>query len=103
MYTAKLSWITNPFTVKATGAVRGLDFAMEMGFTEIVVENDVLGILRKMPTIDTDLLPISNIVDEARTKLANFNICNRAHTKHSGNAAAHCLAKYGLRVQGDVK
>ncbi|XWS48044.1 hypothetical protein CRYUN_Cryun13aG0038700 [Craigia yunnanensis] len=87
------------FHCRRAAAVRALDYNMEMGFEEIVVEGDALGILWKIQTMDTDLSPIATIVDEARMKIANFNTCNMAHTRCSGNAAAasHCLAEYGLK------
>ncbi|XVF29969.1 hypothetical protein REPUB_Repub16aG0017000 [Reevesia pubescens] len=99
----KVQLIASPFQVEAMAAIKALNFAHELGMTKIVLEGDSLTIIKKLQqSLEQDLSPVGNLIDEARQKMHAFRYCCSIHTKRQGNLAAHTLAQQGLRVDEEM-
>ncbi|XWS29919.1 hypothetical protein CRYUN_Cryun24cG0071900 [Craigia yunnanensis] len=67
-----------------------------MGFRDIEVEGDALGIIKQLKILEDDYFPIGTIIEETRNKAGLLNSCYFNHLGKNGNVVAHGLAKYGI-------
>ena len=82
--------------LEASVIVCTLELVQEMGFLNIEIKgDDALGIIKKLQD--------GTLVDEAKAMPRCFHSCSFMHTWLRGNMVAHCLAKYRLRLKGDVR
>ncbi|XP_022772491.1 uncharacterized protein LOC111315181 [Durio zibethinus] len=91
----------DPFQVEASAAVRALNFAKEMGFTKIMLEEDCLTVIRKLKEMEQDLSPIGTVIEEAKWRMSRLHECHVMHLLRSGNMVAHQLACYSLHLAND--
>ncbi|XWS36260.1 hypothetical protein CRYUN_Cryun20dG0070200 [Craigia yunnanensis] len=73
--------------------------AQDMGFYNVEIEGDALGIIKKLQGKENDLSPIGTLMEEAKARARRFHFCKFLHTGRMGNMVAHRLAKYGLELK----
>ncbi|XVF60892.1 hypothetical protein PTKIN_Ptkin08bG0084700 [Pterospermum kingtungense] len=73
-----------------------------MGLRNIMLEEDVLGIITVIKSSSLDLSSIGNLIDEARLFSKDFEACLIKHVRRNANIAAYtsqtspCPKKNGL-------
>ena len=72
-----------------------------MGFINLVLEGDALGIINMIKLVSTDLSLMGNLVDEAKLK-TRFISGFVEHVKRKVNKAAYVLARAALYIAEDV-
>ena len=60
-YAGKISDTGNPFIV---------EFAQQMGFDNIELEGDALGIIKKLQSMDTDMSHVGTLIEEAKWEIS---------------------------------
>ncbi|XVF09245.1 hypothetical protein REPUB_Repub07fG0075500 [Reevesia pubescens] len=98
----KRTHVGNAFLAEALAARSALELAHELGFTNIVLEGDALGVLKSLKNSEPDLSAIGTIVEEARRFLSLFHNCEVCHVNRWKNQAAHHFAKYALQRNEDI-
>ncbi|XVE95505.1 hypothetical protein REPUB_Repub02eG0103200 [Reevesia pubescens] len=97
----KRTHVGNAFLAEALATRSALELAHELGFTNIVLEGDALGVLNSLKNSKPDLSAIGTIVEEARSFLSLFYNCEVCHVSRWKNQAAHLFAKYALQCNED--
>ena len=99
---ATIDGVTEPKVIKAYAACRGMKFAQQTGFTNIILEGDALLIILKILQPDPSLSSIGNLTEDAKTMKKNFRSYKIQHVKKEANGAAHALAKSSFNLDEDV-
>ena len=94
--------MTKPEVIEAYATCRGMEFAQQMGFTNIILEGDALLIILKILQPDPSFSSIRNLIEDAKTMKKNFRSCKIQHVKKEANGAAHALAKSSFNLDEDV-
>ncbi|XVE92621.1 hypothetical protein REPUB_Repub01dG0113900 [Reevesia pubescens] len=87
---------TNTFLAEAVVARKALEFASELGFRTIILEEDSLCIIRSLQFREQDLSSIGPVIDEGWFRVSLFHKCSVCHVSRSCNMAAHATAKFAL-------
>ncbi|XVE86645.1 hypothetical protein DITRI_Ditri18aG0051300 [Diplodiscus trichospermus] len=100
-YAAMVPWTAEIQTIEIQAAIKAMEFALQMGFKEVIIEGDVSGIINGLATSSRDLSNIGTLVEE-RTQISKlFTKVSFMYTKRGGNKAAHALAKMGSTCTDD--
>ncbi|XP_065620311.1 uncharacterized protein LOC136063608 [Quercus suber] len=94
--------IQMPFSsdlVEALAAARAISFAYELSFTNYVLEGDSDVVIKALKHSDDSLSSFGHILASAKT-LTDVKCITFSHTRRSGNAVAHNLAKHARHVLG---
>ena len=62
-----------------------LEFAHEMGMRNIILEGDVLTVIKKLQAGESDLSPIGILTSEAKLRASLFNSCSFNHVRRTNN------------------
>ncbi|XVF40372.1 hypothetical protein PTKIN_Ptkin01aG0108000 [Pterospermum kingtungense] len=98
---AIIPWVTDPLTIEAIAATKALALAQHMGFRDIILEGDNLGVTIKLRSPDPDSSAIGNLTDEGMKLMGCFCSCLVQHVAREANKAAHALAKMGTNCEGE--
>lgn len=79
------------FAAEALAVFHRLQFAVDMGFLSIVLENDTTVIIQKLKVETKDLSEISAFISEAEGLSQTFLECCFAFVDWSANRAMHAL------------
>ncbi|KAE8661043.1 hypothetical protein F3Y22_tig00116939pilonHSYRG00032 [Hibiscus syriacus] len=91
----RLGRVTSAFAAEARAAVQALQFAADLGFSDIILEGDSRTVMQKLALDTLDLSEISTLVWEVRRRAESLHACRFLFTPRSGNKAAQCLALDG--------
>ncbi|XVF87834.1 hypothetical protein PTKIN_Ptkin18bG0152500 [Pterospermum kingtungense] len=91
--TATIKDINEPFLIEAHAAVEAMDFALNCGFHEIILEGDALGVIKRLQSSNVDRSMIPHQIEEGRMKMSSFSHSKLQHVPRTSNEAAHQLAK----------
>ena len=73
-----------------------------MGFHDIEVEGNALGIIKLLQSQEEDISIINNLIEEVKSKAMNFQSCIFMHAGREGNKVADNLVKHGLEVREKI-
>ena len=79
-------------------AAMALTFAKDLGFQHIILEGDSLEVIQALRDKTETLTPTGLLLEDVRSLSQNSDLLLYSHTKRDGNAVAHSLAKYALRI-----
>lgn len=84
--------------LEAMAAMRGLNFAQELSFLSIILENDSKVIIKALRANEDSLISFSHLIAEA--KLISFSFCSIIfnHVCRQGNIIAHNLVRHTRHV-----
>ena len=99
---ATIDGVIEPEVIEAYAAGRGMEFAQQMGFTNIILKGDVLPVILKILQPDPNLSSIGNLTEDAKTMKKNFKSCKIQYVKREANGVAHALAKSAFNLDEDV-
>ncbi|GMI83380.1 hypothetical protein like AT3G09510 [Hibiscus trionum] len=94
--------IQNPFAAEALAAVHGLQFALDMGFSQIILEGDARTVIEKLRRPEQDFSHLSALISNGKFLMNQFYKCELSFTHRNGNKAAYVLAKIGLSAHQDT-
>lgn len=87
---------------EACAALHGLDVALSIGLSSVVLEGDSLRIVQALNSGKEDFSVIGNIIADIRRKACCFEHFSVRHVRREANGAAHCAAKRALGL-GEVE
>ena len=94
----KIHQAYKPDEVEALAALKAVTFAHELGFRNVILEGDSLGLIKALKSIEGSLSPTSLLIDDVKRVAINFERLLYSHVKRNGNRVAHSLAKNALRI-----
>ena len=92
----------SPLEIETLAASSAVQFALELGFSNIALEGDshvlMQALIHDRPFLASDGL----LIDDLRFNARCFNQLHYSHVKREGNMVAHKLARYTLNVSDFV-
>ena len=79
--------------VEALAARRAIIFAKEVGIDDVEFERDAVNVIRDLSSQVPIHTPYGLIIEDAKAILHDFQRSSLSHTRRSGNAIAHALAR----------
>ncbi|XP_040986476.1 uncharacterized protein LOC121234574 [Juglans microcarpa x Juglans regia] len=86
----------DPLLAEAFDALKTVQFGLELGFTQIIIEGDSLQVINNLKRDKEGYNSSSMYVHEAKQILGNFAKWEVSHVRRNGNSLAHLLAKDAL-------
>ena len=83
---------------EALAAQKALSFAHELGFQNVILEGDVLGLIQALKSQEQNLCPLGLLVEDVKIYLSYFQRVLYSHVKRNGNSVAHNLAKHVISI-----
>lgn len=80
---------------------RALEFAIDAGFADLVVEGDNSNMLRSVVSSQPDWSRLGNIYDDVRYLAARLRFVEFKCIRRSANGVAHSLARYARQINDD--
>ncbi|MBA0743134.1 hypothetical protein Gogos_005852, partial [Gossypium gossypioides] len=81
--------------VEETALLHGIQFALEMGFMEIIIESDSKIVIKNIISLEEDYTEIRSITWDVKALARNFSSCRFEFIAREGNTVAHALGKEG--------
>ncbi|XWS63255.1 hypothetical protein CRYUN_Cryun06bG0079500 [Craigia yunnanensis] len=98
-YAGRRLGLVYPFTVEASATICSIILAQQMGFYNVEIEGDALGVIKKIQGKEVDMSPIGTLIEEARVRKRSFQFNKFTYIGRLGNMVAHMLAKHGLELE----
>ena len=77
---------------------KALEFALDSGFTEVVLEGDNIGVMRSIQSNRANNSCLGHIYGDIHCLVASFRVWSISYVKRTANSIAHLLAKYARQV-----
>ncbi|KAE8673843.1 hypothetical protein F3Y22_tig00111769pilonHSYRG00017 [Hibiscus syriacus] len=87
-----MSRITLAFAAEATATIYVVDLAVDLGFIDVVIEEDSKAVISKLSSENTDYSEICALIWEAKGKARELYACTYRHIHRMGNKAGHLFA-----------
>ncbi|KAK5774847.1 hypothetical protein PVK06_042709 [Gossypium arboreum] len=97
--TYPIDHILDPAMEKARACLQALQFAEDLGFRWILVEEDTLTIIRKIKSTKEDKSVIGMVIRASKDKAETFEEIEFRYIPREVNAAFHGLAQKGKRFE----
>ena len=81
---------------------RALEFASEVGFTDLVVEGDNLSVMKSLAALETDHSWLGHIIQDIKWLTQSFRKVSFSYMRRAANSMAHGLARYAKNVHEDM-
>ncbi|XP_050290125.1 uncharacterized protein LOC126728321 [Quercus robur] len=81
---------------------KALEFALDLGFQDLVVEGDNITVMRTMVSPRPNRSKLGHIYDDIWMLASGFSSMFVECVKRSANSVAHCLARYASQVDEDM-
>ena len=88
----------DPLEAEAMAVEVGVQFAKDMGITEVMVEGDSLIIQRALTELATPPSSVDAVIVGIKASCAKFHHIAFSHMRRQGNNPAHLLAKYAYGI-----
>ena len=77
---------------------KALEFALDSSFMEVVLEGDIIGVMRSILSNRVNNSGLGHIYVDIHCLVASFRIWSVSYVKCTANFVAHSLAKYARQV-----
>ncbi|XP_065637085.1 uncharacterized protein LOC136070709 [Quercus suber] len=77
---------------------RGLEFALEAGFGDLIVEGDNLNVMRAVVSNRSDWSRLGNLVDDVRHLAGRLRLVDFQCIRRSADGVAHSLARFARNI-----
>lgn len=81
---------------------RALGFAIDIGFSELVIEGDSAQVLNSIKSSDTNLSRLGHIIVDIQCLVASLQWAKVTMVKRDANFVAHSLVRYAKNLSNDV-
>ncbi|XP_050245646.1 uncharacterized protein LOC126693633 [Quercus robur] len=81
---------------------RALEFAVEAGFLELILEGDNLTVMKSLISLKPNRSRLGHIFEEIQCISAGLRRFVVSFVKHSANTVAHALAKYARLIDDEL-
>lgn len=81
---------------------RALEFAIDIGFFELVIEGDSAQVLNSIRPSDTNLSRLGHIIANLQCLVVGLHWAEVKMVKRDANCVAHSLARYAKTIVDDV-
>ena len=81
---------------------RAIEFAVEAGFRELIIEGDNATVMKTIMSSDINLSRLGHIYKDIGCMVLTLQTCSFSCVKRTANSAAHALAKYARQVEDEV-
>ena len=94
----KLNQVYKAEEIEALAALKALQLAYDLGFQNVILEGDSLGLIQALKAEDHNLSPLGLLVEDVKLFANNFVRLSYSHIKRNGNSVAYNLAKHALYI-----
>ena len=88
--------------IEALVANKALEFAQEMGLSDVVLEGDSSLVMAALSSKDPGLAPYGLLLQDTLSLSSAFSKLSYSHTKREGNTVAHNLAQLAVNLPNCV-
>lgn len=96
--TKKERGILQPEAVECLAILHGLQFCLQLGISNLLVESDCQAIANEIQGQQASLSPLGNIFQDIRELLGRFKTCSIHFAYRESNVVVHLPAKYAWDV-----
>ena len=90
--------VTDSEEAKVLAGRKALEFALDLGFSEVVLEGDNIGVMRSIQSKGANNSSLGHIYGDIHCLAAGFRVWSVSYVKRTANSVAHSLAKYVRQV-----
>ncbi|XP_023905314.1 uncharacterized protein LOC112017083 [Quercus suber] len=94
--------VANSEEAEALACRKAVEFAMDAGFINLVIEGDNAAVMKAITSSRLDGSRLGHIYDDIRTLAAGFRSCNFGCVKRSANVVAHSLARFANHIVDEL-
>ena len=94
--------VTGSEEAKILACRRAIEFAMECGFSELVVEGDNQPVMTALKLEKSSLSRVGHILQDVSCLLKNLRWSQVQFFRRSANTAAHALARHAKNVPHEI-
>ena len=81
---------------------KALEFAVDAGFTDLVIEGDNENVMKSVSASGTDLSWLGHIIQDIKWLAHGLRWVSFSSIKRGANSVAHSLARYAKNVDEDL-
>ena len=99
---AKGEYVHNSDEAEALACRKALEFSMEAGFSNLVIEGDNSNVMRAISSSVANNSLFGHIVDDIRHYISSRQLVAFSCVKRKGNMVAHSLARFARNIVDDL-
>lgn len=80
---------------------KALEFAIDAGFSDLVVEGDNVNVMRAIALTCMDNSRLGIVIEDIHCLMSGLRWSSVSCVKHSANATAHCLARFARNLSDE--
>ncbi|KAL5740096.1 hypothetical protein ACOSP7_028979 [Xanthoceras sorbifolium] len=88
----------SPLVLEAFALKRGLELALEAGFSRILVESDSSTLVKAVNSVTFPLSKVGNIIMDIVSLIRNLGVLSVIFVPRKANRIADALAKFGINL-----
>ena len=96
---AKGEYVHNSDEAEALACRKALEFSMEAGFSNLVIEGDNSNVMRAILSSIANNSLFGHIVDDIRHYISSRQLVAFSCVKRKGNMVAHSLARFARNIE----
>ena len=81
---------------------RAMEFMVEVGFTELVLEGDNNTVMKSINSPQSNMSRLGHVYEDIKCIVASLRRLEVSFVKRSANIVAHALAKYARQIDEEV-
>ena len=94
--------VTDSEEVEVLACSKALEFAVDAGFSELVIEGDNINVMKSIASPWANLLRLGHIYDDIRCIVGSLRHVEIKYTRRSANNVAHSLARHAKHIDDVV-
>ena len=99
---ARRAWVNDSLEVEALAWRRALQFAVDIGFSDLIIEEDSVQVMNAIKSRKADLSQLGHIFEDIQVLISRLNWAKVEWVNRKANSVAHNLACYAKNISDDV-
>ncbi|KAK9995674.1 hypothetical protein SO802_020360 [Lithocarpus litseifolius] len=87
---------------KAWACRKALEFAVESGFTEMIIEGDNVAVMKAVASTSGDLSLLGHVYEDIKSSIRGLHFADISCVRRGGNKVAHILAQYARNIDNEL-
>ena len=87
---------------EALACRKAFEFAMELGFTEMVIEGDNATVMKAVASSSGDLSLLGHVYEDIKCNICGLHYASISCVRREGNKVAHILAQYARNIADEL-